>query len=255
MSYTRYCVDVRTDRTDMLRDQLNRPGNRGGILMGAAACLLTVGIGASLGVSGATAEDRPDGPAPESVIAALDAPADAFPAAIDTDELIKGGMDRSTLQKLGSDGAKSFWTGVDNAGDICLITILDVRLTTAASCSTPANVEENGLDLTAAGDNHQPDYDPVVVILLPDSAMADPVAEESYASDSQTFVESVAEEAQRQQSSKQRSYDKKAAPQKNPWKKHGSNLVVAKRSEVPKDVRYDFGRKRGERGPKISYHG
>lgn len=239
----------------MLRDQLTLEGSRGRMLLGAAACVLTVGIGASVGVTVATADARPDGPSPERVIAVLDEPADAFPATIDTDELIRGGIDRSTLQKLGSDGAKSFWTGVDNAGDICLITILDVRLTTAASCSTPANVEEKGLDLTAAGDNRQPDYDPVVIVLLPDSATADPVAEESYTRVSESFVESVAEQAKSRPQAQQRSYDKIHTPRKNPWKKHGSNLLVAKQSEVPKDVRYDFGRKRGHSGPKISYHG
>jgi hypothetical protein len=243
----------------VLRDQLSPSRRRSGVVAGAAACLLTVGIGASVGVNSATAgKEGTPGPETGAVIAVLDSPADAFPAGVDTDALIPGGLDRDSLQKLGSDGPKSFWTGTNHAGDICLITILDVRLTTAAACSPAAEVEANGLDLSASGDNHQPDYDPIVAILVPDSVSAEPIAEASHVRESTTPVEVAAEEsANRSDSSRAKapSYDRTPNPKKNPWKRHGSNLVVARQSEVPKDVKYEFGRKRGHSGPPISFHG
>lgn len=242
----------------MLRNQLN-PSRRGSVFAGAAACALTIGIGASIGVTTATADKRDsDGPEPDAVIAALDAPADVFPVGVDTDALISGGLDRSSLRKLGSDGPKSFWTGINHAGDICLVTILDVRLTTAAACSSPKDVEANGLDLSASGDNHQPDYDPIVAVLVPDSVSPEPVAAASYTREVPTPVEAAAgESAERPttERTKARSYDRAPNPKANPWRRHGSNLVVARQSEVPRDVTYEFGRKRGHRGPTISYHG
>jgi hypothetical protein len=216
----------------MLRNQLMAPPRGSGIAAVVAVAGLSIGIGASLGVSSATAgrTPHPAGPEPEAVIAVLGTSADGFPAGVDTDALIRGGIDRDTLQKLGSDGAQSYWTGLDNAGDICLITILDVRLTAAAACSAPEKVQENGLDLSAEGDNHQSDYSPIVAVLVPDSAEAGPIA---------SPAEGSPQPARH--------------AKKNPWKKHGSNLVVARQSDMPIGETFEFPRKRGHGGPPIRY--
>jgi len=205
----------------VLRDQLTPHRKRAIVLVGGAAGLLTVGIGASIGMSSATAEKyASNGPEPRSVIGALGPPTEVFPAGVDTEGLIAGGIDRSTLRKLGSDGPKSFWTGVDHAGDICLVTVLDVQVTTAAPCSAPKDVEANGLDLSAAGASTRLDDGPIVAVLLPDSVDAEPIT-----------------------------------AGKHPWTRYGDNLLVAKQSEIPEDVTYEFGRKRGHSGPKINYPG
>ena len=193
-----------------------------------AAGLLAVGIGALFSVVRAAFSDRSEGLPPGAVIAALDAPAGAFPEGVDTDALVPAGFDRATAHKMGEDGAQSYWAGLDQAGDICLVTIFDARPTIVAACSTPHDVESNGLELSAWGGDRQPDRSPTVVILLPDSVSAQPIA---------------------------RSSDRALTPAIHPWKKHGSNLVVARQSEVPKDVTYEFNRKRGHRGPAISFHG
>lgn len=205
----------------MLRDQFTPHRKQAIVLVGGAAGLLSVAIGASIGMSSATAEKyASNGPEPRSVIAALGRSTDMFPAGVDTEGLIAGGIDRSTLRKLGSDGPKSFWAGVDHAGDICLVTVLDVHITTAAACSAPKDVEANGLDLSAAGDSTQPDGDPIVAVLLPDSVDAEPIT-----------------------------------AGKHPWTRYGDNLLVAKQSDIPEDVTYEFVRKRGHSGPRIRYPG
>lgn len=186
--------------------------------LGAAASVVAISIGSVVGLSTSANAAKPDQTKPSDVLAAIASPtarSASLPSAIVPSEHGQGGIDTSTLRTIGTSDGSTFWVGLDESSNICMLVDLDGE-TSASVCNTPANVEESGLNLGLAGNERKPDRKQIVSVLLPDSA--------------------------------------KAASQ-GPWKPIGDNLVVAEQSHVVKGMNYSFKRDAASEQAPIKYTG
>lgn len=156
--------------------------NNGLIIFGTIACIAAVALGSVAGVAVAGSETgAPSGPPvpqsdtrPESVVSVLRT--DTLKKSVEVPDYLileQHGVDGilpNSLRELGSRANEEYLLGTDNAGNICLVTVLSSVEVASSVCSTPDKTEEFGIEAGAFGVAKGKDRQDVRMIFLPDSA-------------------------------------------------------------------------------------
>lgn len=211
----------------MLVRKVNNGGQWGRtILIGGAATASAIVAGSSIGA--ATSAPAPD-VSPSAVISILgeepnaqarqSASTPVFPEWADLSILGTDGIAPASIRFLGEENGSTHWVGVDNASNICVVTVLDADVFGAA-CNTPSNVEASGINFGFSGDETKDDSRAIVSVLLPDSATPDSATARRSAS---------------------------------PWETVSPNLVVANQADLADGAVYSFPRSEGS-GKTIKVH-
>jgi hypothetical protein len=171
-------LNIRNGRYDMQISLLNGQKRRF-LALTATASIAAAVIGSAVGVSSAVGSDPLSRPVselnPVDVVSALGQQSRSS-ASIDTAvskhfaELGDGGIVASSARLISeSDGAR-YWVAVDEANNICLVTLFVDADLAGSNCGASQDVEKWGISQTLSGDPSSAAFLEKAAVLLPDSA-------------------------------------------------------------------------------------